>query len=132
MKISRCIGTRGISLSHSLLNRDVEVYHLEKGWSAPPGTIRIKESGPLRCVLESTVEISPTSRLVQDIILTCTSSILEFETKVDWNENRKILKVVWPVDVNNDVANYDSQFGYVSRPTTRNNSWEMAKVHAFF
>jgi alpha-mannosidase len=39
----------------------------------------------------------------------------------------KILKVVWPVDVNNDVANYDSQFGYVSRPTTRNNSWEMAK-----
>lgn len=83
---------------------DVEVYHLEKGFEAPPGSVRIKESGPLRCVLEVTVQLSATSRLTQDIILTATSKLVEFDTRVDWNENRMILKVEFPVDVMSDVA----------------------------
>ena len=32
-----------------------------------------------------------------------------------------------PLDIHSDNATYESQFGYVSRPTHRNTSWDAAK-----
>ena len=70
---------------------DVEVYHLEKGWDAGIGSVKIVESGPLRAVLVAEHPITETSTLVQKIILNASSGRLDFETHVDWTENRKIL-----------------------------------------
>src|SRR3546814_13801940 len=47
-----------------------------------------------------------------------------FDTEVDWHENRKFLKVEFPVNVRQDRATYHIPFGTVSRPTHRNTSWE--------
>ncbi|TPX59664.1 hypothetical protein SpCBS45565_g07680 [Spizellomyces sp. 'palustris'] len=106
---------------------DVEVYHLEKGWDVTRGTLSVAETGPLRAVLKVSHPITKQSKLVQTIIVTATSSMVEFDTWVDWHENRRILKVEFPVDIANDFATYETQFGFIRRPTHYNNSWDMAR-----
>ena len=106
---------------------DVEVYHLEKHWEAGVGTARLLESGPLRVVLQVIHPLSKTSVLEQKIILNANSAQIIFENKLTWNENRKVLKVEFPVLIKNDVATYETQFGFIQRPTHFNNSWDMAR-----
>ncbi|KAJ3175511.1 Alpha-mannosidase 2C1 [Geranomyces variabilis] len=106
---------------------DVEVYHLEKGWDAGVGTLSLVENGPLRIVLEVKHPLTPTSTLTQKIILCTGSKRVEFENHVVWNENRRILKVEFPVNVDNDSATYETQFGFIRRPTHYNTSWDLAR-----
>ncbi|KAJ3407717.1 Glycoside hydrolase, 38 vacuolar alpha mannosidase [Chytridiales sp. JEL 0842] len=107
---------------------DVEVYHMEKGFDAGmDGTLSIEEFGPLRVVLKVTHQITKTSKLSQRIIITTADAKVDFETKIEWDENRKILKVEFPFNVNCDYATYETQFGYIQRPTHYNNSWDMAR-----
>ena len=102
---------------------DVEIYHLEKGWPAQVGTLVVEESGPLRVVLSVSHPLSSTSELTQKIIISAHSRRIEFDTIVDWNENRRMLKVEFPVNISHDFATYETQFGYIQRPTHFNNSW---------
>jgi alpha-mannosidase len=102
---------------------DVEIYHLEKGWDAESGSIHIVEQGPLQVVLEAIHPISTTSTLVQKIIITVNDRLIEFVNELDWNENRKILKVEFPVNISRDTATYETQFGILQRPTHANSSW---------
>eukprot|EP00842_Homolaphlyctis_polyrhiza_P001002 jgi/Hompol1/1902/HPOL_004993-RA len=106
---------------------DVEVYHLEKNWVAGVGKLAITETGPLRVVLTAIHQISATSTLEQRIILTATSRHLEFENSVFWNENHKMLKVEFPFNISSDVATYETQYGFIQRPTHFNTSWDLAK-----
>lgn len=106
---------------------DIEAYHLEKGWHANVGKISIVESGPLRVSLRVTHPITPTSTVTQTIIMDALNPTIEFDTTVDWNENRKCLKVEFPVNISNDTATYETQFGIVTRPTHYNTSWDVAK-----
>lgn len=87
------------------------------------GTLVIEECGPLRVVLRGEHPISKTSKLTQRIILSAVSPVIEFDTKISWNENRRILKVEFPVNIINDNATYETQFGVVQRPTHYNTSW---------
>ena len=102
---------------------DVEIYHLEKGWPAGTGILNVEERGPLRAVLTINHQISNTSTLKQVIKITKGSCLIEFENEIDWNENRQILKVQFPVEISNDCANFETQFGVLQRPTHSNNSW---------
>ncbi len=52
---------------------------------------------------------------------------IDFETKVDWHEQYKMLKVAFPVDINTNKATFDIQFGSIERPTHYNTTWEQAK-----
>lgn len=52
---------------------------------------------------------------------------IDFETKINWCQQRQILKVSFPVDINTDVATYEIQFGSTKRPTHYNTSWDQAK-----
>ncbi|KAI9362490.1 glycosyl hydrolases family 38 N-terminal domain-containing protein [Zopfochytrium polystomum] len=106
---------------------DVEVYHLEKGWNAGIGVITIEEAGPVRVVLKVVHAITKNSTVEQRIILTAASSRIDFDTTVKWDENRVFLKVEFPLNVLCDYATYESQFGYIQRPTHYNNSWDMAR-----
>ncbi|KAI9329640.1 galactose mutarotase-like domain-containing protein [Obelidium mucronatum] len=106
---------------------DVEVYHLEKGWDAGVGLAVVEEAGPLRVVLNVKHPLSSTSTLEQRIIITAADAKIEFETKVDWHENRVILKVEFPFNINSDYATYETQFGYIQRPTHYNTSWDLAR-----
>ncbi|KAF9572872.1 Glycoside hydrolase, 38 vacuolar alpha mannosidase [Mortierella alpina] len=106
---------------------DVEMYHLNTGKDAGPGRARIGEVGPLRATIIVEHALTKTSTAVQTIILTADSPRLDFQTTVDWNEGRTLLKVEFMWDIHSDTATYDSQFGVVQRPTTYNTSHDFAK-----
>jgi len=74
-----------------------------------------------------TYKISEKSHVKQNIYLDCASEYLVFDTFVAWHENRKFLKVEFPLNVRNDVATYSIQYGNLQRPTHNNTSWDMAK-----
>ncbi|KAI9329689.1 galactose mutarotase-like domain-containing protein [Zopfochytrium polystomum] len=108
---------------------DVEVYHLEKGWEASTeeSSVVVEETGPLRAVVLVKHKLSTTSCLSQRIIVTAAGPRVDFDTTVEWNENRVVMKVEFPLEISSSFATYETQFGYILRPTHYNNSWDMAK-----
>ncbi|XP_031572230.1 alpha-mannosidase 2C1-like [Actinia tenebrosa] len=111
---------------------DVMPYYLEKRISLsectkPNGTLKVVEKGPLRATLEFSLAISSSSSLKQVIIVDSCLPYIKFDTKVDWHENRKFLKVEFPVDVHSMNATYEIQFGHLQRPTHCNTSWDWAQ-----
>jgi len=52
---------------------------------------------------------------------------IDFETDIEWKESHIVLKAAFPINVHADKASYETQFGYVERPTHGNTSWDAAK-----
>ena len=67
------------------------------------------------------------SVIQQRIKLSKQSKRLDFDTKVDWQETHKMLRVHFPVNVKTEQATFDIQYGHVKRNTHRNTSWDKAK-----
>ncbi|MFC2158122.1 alpha-mannosidase [Acidobacteriota bacterium] len=67
------------------------------------------------------------SKIYQKAFLPSGSLRLDFETRVEWKEDHKLLRVYFPVDVKSDSASFEIQFGFVRRPTHRNTSWDRAR-----
>ena len=110
---------------------DVEIYHTEKpvaivGYEQE-GNAQIVESGPLRVTVEFSLAISKMSTLTQRISLDATSDTLTCATEVEWHDNRKFLKVEFPLNVHTNQAWYSTQFGCQARPNHKNTTWDMAK-----
>lgn len=111
---------------------DTELYSLDSFKYISGGKAKILQNGPLRATIEVEQEISSQSRIRTTISLDATSSLsdtsyIEFECELDWHETYKFLKVEFPVDVRNDFATYETQFGYQKRPTHYNTTWDVAK-----
>lgn len=108
---------------------DVEIYAFEKKQEI--GRVidsYIVEKGPLRGVVYFKYEGTKAGSIIEQYIsLRAGSARLDFDTHVDWRESRKILRVLFETQVRAPYACYDSQFGYVRRPTTSNHSWEVAQ-----
>lgn len=67
------------------------------------------------------------STITQEVCLYARSRRIDFDTKVDWQEERVVLRALFPIDINASCSTSDIQFGKVQRPTTENTSWEKAK-----
>ncbi len=67
------------------------------------------------------------STFVQKIWLYEDLKKIDFETDVDWKQERLLMKVAFPVRINADRATYEIQFGALERPTHSNTSWDAAK-----
>ncbi|NMO95981.1 alpha-mannosidase [Paenibacillus lemnae] len=67
------------------------------------------------------------SMLQQRIILTSGSARLDFQTKVNWQENQKMLRASFPLDVRAGEVTSEIQFGSIKRPIHRNTSWDFAR-----
>ncbi|XP_074643597.1 alpha-mannosidase 2C1-like isoform X2 [Tubulanus polymorphus] len=108
---------------------DVMDYHLEtrKPVEHPIQLTKILDEGPLRASVEVSVKISDQSYIKQVISLDAGSPYLRFDTEVHWYENRKFLKVEFPVNVCSMQATYEIQSGHFQRPTHFNTSWDWAK-----
>ncbi|MGV9196775.1 alpha-mannosidase [Arcanobacterium canis] len=52
---------------------------------------------------------------------------VDVHVEVDWHEREKLLKLAFPLDVHTDHAQFETQMGHITRPTTTNTSWESAK-----
>jgi alpha-mannosidase len=109
-----------------------------------PSTLRsieITEKGPVRTVLHVTrdylkpgvkrdfpTEEFPSSFFTQDIILYNSIDRIDFKTDVDWWEDKTMLKVAFPLAVQDTVATYEISYGTIRRSTQMRDSWEKAKV----
>jgi alpha-mannosidase len=105
---------------------DIDAYAYETGQEILRSeSFEIVERGPVRVAAE-VVKRFGKSTIRQRISLGPTPGI-RFDTEIDWQEDDKLLKVAFPVNVNAARATYEIQFGNVERPTHYNTSWEMAK-----
>ena len=80
------------------------------------GTASVTVTRPFsESTIEQTITLAPGSRTVA---LRC---------DIDWHETEKLLKLAFPLDIQATHTEAETQFGYQSRVTHTNTSWEAAK-----
>ncbi|XP_004070042.1 alpha-mannosidase 2C1 [Oryzias latipes] len=112
---------------------DVMDYHLQtrKPVEEVIQPVHVVSSGGLRASVSFTLRISDKSTIVQEIVMDAMSPYLKFNTKVEWAESHKFLKVEFPVRVRSPNATYEIQFGHLQRPTHWNTSWDWARFEVW-
>jgi len=83
--------------------------------------------GPVRQGIRFELAVGAGSTLVQHVTLAAGSRRLDFETRADWRESHRMLRVSFATRVRTPDATCDIQYGYLRRPTHRSTSWDMAK-----
>ena len=97
---------------------DLDPFHLETRADCPPATsAEVVLADPLRAEVAFERPIGERSRMRQTVRLDAEAQRLEFHCAIDWQEDRKALKVRFPVAVLAPRATYEMQFGVVERPT---------------
>ncbi|CAN9499336.1 unnamed protein product [Ophioblennius macclurei] len=112
---------------------DVMDYHLQtrKPVQEVVQPVHVASSGGLRGSVSFTLRISDKSSITQEIIMDAACPYIKFNTKVQWEEAHKFLKVEFPVRVRSPNATYEIQFGHLQRPTHRNTSWDWARFEVW-
>lgn len=103
-------------------------YHLEEFRYAPELTSpwSLEANGPHFAVLKASWKVLD-SVIEQELWLYAGEQRIDFKTRADWHNHRKMWKVAFPLEIRTRTAVYDLPFGHIERPTTRNTSWEEAK-----
>ena len=83
--------------------------------------------GAVEIRLRSVFTIENGTALTQDMVCYASSPRVDFHTLIHWNSPHRLLKAGFDLDVSADRARSEIQFGSISRPTTANNSLELAK-----
>jgi alpha-mannosidase len=105
---------------------DVDAYSLEKPTDLIKAeSFELVEKGPVRAAVE-VVRKFGRSTIRQRISLGPTPGV-RFDTEIDWQEDHRMLKVGFPVNIHSPRATYEIQWGHVERPTHRNTSWDIAR-----
>jgi alpha-mannosidase len=102
--------------------------------------IELKEDGPVRTVLSvyhdylkpGVVKDFPTENFAntffrQDIILYKGIDRIDFLTDVDWWEDKTMLKLEFPLAIQDTLATYEIPYGTIQRSTQRNTLWNKAR-----
>ena len=112
---------------HSKDGWGIELYYLGKhNVVNEMDNFTYSSDGTLRCTVSLKWKYN-LSIIDQKIHFYRDSRRIDFETEVDWQETRKLLKTAFPVDIRSLDATYDMQFGNIKRPTHWNTSWDMAR-----
>ncbi|WP_105616526.1 alpha-mannosidase [Vallitalea okinawensis] len=88
--------------------------------------IQVVEDGPISIALRMERKFS-NSKACQIIRLYAEHPRIDFETWVDWQEDQKLLKVLFPVDVYARVYDVDTSAGVLQRYNNQNTTWEQAR-----
>ncbi|HOX32716.1 MAG TPA: glycoside hydrolase family 38 C-terminal domain-containing protein [Spirochaetales bacterium] len=83
-------------------------------------------SGPLRSGISFKLAIGD-STIDQAAVLEPGSRALRFRTRIDWREDRRLLRVLFPAAIRAREALCEIPFGQVARPTMANTEWDFAK-----
>lgn len=114
---------------------DTELYSVNQyNYLTKLESINILESSKYIGTVEVVIAISENCKIRSQISLAAVQSGTVGESRIDitthvenWNLRNKFLKVEFPVNVRNDFASYETQFGITKRPTHYNTSWDVAK-----
>jgi alpha-mannosidase len=106
---------------------DIDAFYEEKPTPVHDTSAwRVTEEGPLRAAVEITRRVGK-SVIRQKICLWRDTRRIDFVTEVDWQERQRLLRVLFPLNINATRATCEIQFGAVERPTHRNTSWDWAR-----
>ncbi len=106
---------------------DVDIYYRQnKIMDVPCTNVKTVQKGNAFSIAEFEFKTDH-STITQQVVLANGTKRLDFITRCDWNENRKLLRVAFPLTIQSDNASFDIQYAYVTRPTHDNTSWEQAK-----
>lgn len=78
-------------------------------------SVSIMENGPVRATVKVVSRYND-STLTQFFSLSADSKKLDVRAYVDWREKHKLLKIQWPMNVENPEAYYEIPFGIIRRP----------------
>jgi len=92
----------------------------------PCGNWECETIGPLFAVFIMKWEVLNSS-IEQKMVLYRKDRLIDFKTKVIWNDSCKLLKVAFPLAMQAGRATTHLPFGAIGRNTHRNTSWEQAK-----
>ncbi|OAX33098.1 glycoside hydrolase family 38 protein [Rhizopogon vinicolor AM-OR11-026] len=113
---------------------DVEIHHLETSTPLSFSQVRVVAAGPLRAAVQtkvkygkSTIDITISLDAITATVKSGSRSFFNFDAVVDWHERHKFLKFELPLDINSNYATYESQFGFVQRPTHKNTTLDAAQ-----
>lgn len=84
-------------------------------------------NGPVELRIRSNYQITEQTTIVQDMVFYHHSPEVRFDTLIDWQNEHRFLKTAFDTSLFTNTAKQEIQFGYIERPTTRNNSIEKAK-----
>jgi alpha-mannosidase len=103
-------------------------YHLEEYRHPVRQTSpwQLVTNGPLFAVFASRWEVL-NSVIEQEMWLYADNPRIDFHTRAEWRDSRKMLKVAFPLQVRARHATFDLPFGNIERATHRNTGWEQAK-----
>ena len=87
----------------------------------------IYSQGEAALILRSKYKLTEKSTVTQDMFFFADTAEVRFDTVMDWQDDHRFLKAAFDTSVMQDFARCEVQFGFVKRPTTRNNSLEKAK-----
>jgi alpha-mannosidase len=104
---------------------DVDITYAEQGDELVAERIEVVETGPHRAALRVHRAFRD-SRIVQDVRLWAGSARIDFATRLDWHDRRRLLKARFPLAVRSARATFETAFGVIERPTHRNTSWQQA------
>ena len=106
---------------------DIDIFHKERVRELRDlDRMEVVERHPLRAKVRIERSFGKSS-IIQDIIVRAGSRRIDFDTRVQWQEEHQLLKVAFPVDILSPRATYEIQFGHVERPTHYNTSWDLAR-----
>ncbi|KIJ05577.1 glycoside hydrolase family 38 protein [Paxillus involutus ATCC 200175] len=113
---------------------DVEILHLETPTCLEFSGVHVIAEGPLRASVRTQVKYGKSTidmTISLDAFNATTKDnsrlLFVFDAEVDWHERHKFLKFELLLAINNTVATYESQFGWVQRPTHKNTTIDVAK-----
>lgn len=87
----------------------------------------VVSNGPVELRIRSRYQLTEKSVITQDMVFSANSPLVRFETMMDWQDDHRFLKTAFDTSIFNDFVRQEIQFGYLKRPTTRNNSVDKAK-----
>ena len=93
----------------------------------PPISVEVVESGPLRVVVEVRRAIGAASSAATRYTLDAGSRRVDVTADINWQEDRRVLRVEFPTSIRSRTVTCGIQFGCIERPTHRNTSWEQAQ-----
>lgn len=108
---------------------DVQEFALKMRVAVPKNVEIFAETGDARTSVYASFDLGG-SHFTQQIRLAEGSKRLDFETQVDWQETHKICQTSFPVQVQNENATYEIQYGTIQRATHDNTKWQYAQFES--
>ena len=106
---------------------DINIYYDEHGWNVEDLTsVKVVSVGPVATVLACEWKVSK-SVIREKIVLYKDLKRIDFNADIDWQEPHGLLKTRFPMDLFYNQAQFDIQYGNVTRATHKNTSWDVAR-----